>query len=453
MELQDYLRVIRTYWWALVAAVVIGGLLAYGYTALQPRVYTASGSAIITTGTSEDLNDALSGDSYARSRVVSYLDIAKSRQVATKVIEELGLNDSPDSLIARVRVSNPIDTAVIRVAADASTPEAARQLAEAWIGGMTDAVEDLETNSGGQSIVKLQTLDSALLPTAPSSPNTQLNVALGILLGGAAGLAFSLIRAALDRRIRTAASVEQNFDLPVLGTIPHDPVIAKRGIIAQDRDFHTAEAIRQLRTNLQFMDIDNPPRMIVITSPEAGEGKSTMAVALAEAIAESGHKVVLIDADLRRPSLIDYLGLVAGAGLTDVLVGRIAPEAAFQAWGSTGRMAVMGAGSIPPNPSELLGSDTMRQLLERIDPTATILLDSPPLLPVTDAAILTARTDGALVVARAGRTTIDRLDQALVNLERVKGRALGVIIDGVSRRSDAARYSSKYKYESSSSRR
>ena len=448
MELQDYLRVIRNHWWVIGLAVALGGALAYGYTSLQPKVYTATGSAIIVTASAESLGDKSIADAYAQSRVLSYLDVAKSRQVANYAAEQLDLDVSPDALIARVSISNPDDTAVLRVAASGSSPQDAQQLAEAWIYGMTQMVEELENPDGlSNSALSLRTLDSALLPGGPSSPNVRLNVSMGLLLGGAAGVAFALVRAAVDRRIRTTASVEQHFDVPVLGVVPFDNAVAKKGIARGERDFHTVEAVRQLRTNLQFMDIDNPPRIIVVTSAEAGEGKSTISIALAEAIAESGRTVVLIDADLRRPSVVKYLGLVRGAGLTDVLVGRVPPEAALQSWGSTGRMAVMGAGSIPPNPSELLGSDTMRQLLERIDPTAVILLDSPPLLPVTDAAILAARTDGAVVVTRAGKTTIDRLDQALVNLERVKGRALGIIIDGVSRKSDSARYSSKYRYE------
>ena len=158
---------------------------------------------------------------------------------------------------------------------------------------------------------------------------------------------------------------------------------------------------------------------------------------------------LLLDADLRRPSIAEYLGLVPGVGLTDVLVGRATVEDVLQRYGPTGRFHVMGAGSIPPNPSELLGSVTMRNMLKSLDPRAIILIDSPPLIPVTDAAILTARTDGALVVVRSGKTTIDLLDKALQNLERVKGRPLGVILDGVSRKGEGKYYGSEYRYDAS----
>lgn len=445
MELQDYLRIFKAHWVAVLLLILLGGGLAFGWALMQPKVYTANGSAIISTGSTSTLGDALVGDNFAKSRVRSYLDIAKSRQVGDYARQELGLSVSADHLVSRVRVSNPVDTAVLRVSASGSSPEQARDLVEAWIAGMKSVVAQLE---GGDSIVSLNTLDSAVLPTQPSSPNTKLSVALGLMLGFAAGVAYALIRSSLDRRLRSAAAIEREFDVPVLGSIPLDSAIAKRGLVGVQPDFHTAESVRALRTNLRFMDVDNPPRVVVISSCLPGDGKSTVAIQLAQAIAESGQRVVLVDADLRRPSTAEYLGLATGAGLTDVLVGRVEIGDVLQAYGNTGRMWVLGAGVIPPNPSELLGSDAMHSLLHSLPDDTFVLVDTAPLLPVTDAAILTARTDGALVVTRAGKTTIDQLDKALGNLERVKGRSLGVILNGTTKSSrKEAYYGYEYRYD------
>ncbi|WP_062530188.1 polysaccharide biosynthesis tyrosine autokinase [Demequina rhizosphaerae] len=460
MELRDFVHVARAHSIAILLISALGGAAAFGWTLTQPRVYTATGSAIITTGASEDLGSALVGDNYAKSRVKSYLDIAKSRKVAEYAIDELGLSSSPDALVARVTVSNPLDTAVLRVAANGSTPEEARDLVEAWISGMTQAVADIE-NSGSvdgdaESVVGLQTLDSAVLPSAPSSPNVKLDVALGLLVGLALGVGYALIKATLDRRLRKPEDVEREFDVPVLGALPYDPAIAKDGVAAAKSDFAMTEAVRQLRTNLQFMDVDSPPRVIVVTSSLPGDGKSTTVIKLAEAVAESGRDVVLIDADLRRPTVAKNLGLVEGAGLTDVLVGRARAQDVLQSYGSTDHFYVLGSGSVPPNPSELLASDAMHKLLYSFPTSALVLIDTPPLIPVTDAAVLTARTDGALVVAASGRTTIDVLDRALQNLDRVNGRALGIIVDAMPRKGaykDAYAYAYDYSGDGAGARK
>ncbi|WP_062071331.1 polysaccharide biosynthesis tyrosine autokinase [Demequina sediminicola] len=462
MELSDYGKALRAHWIAIVLVTVACALLAYLFTTTQPRVYTSNASAIITTGVSEDINQALIGDNYAKSRVQSYVDIGSSRTVAEYVIEDLGLDASPESLVGQVSVTNPEDTAVLLVTANAGTPEDAQALAQSWVDGMAVAVSLLENDvsdpadvpDADGSIVRLQSLDSATLPGAPSSPNVRFTVALGLLVGLILGITYALVRASLDRRLRTPASIAKEFTLPVIGTIPHDASIAKRGVASATPDFATDESIRELRTNLQFMDVDNPPRILTVTSPLPGDGKSTATIKLAQAIAESGQKVIVVDGDLRRSKIVEYLDLVQGAGLTDVLVGRAQVEDVLQPYGATGNLWVLGSGSTPPNPSELLGSSTMRETLRKLDASAMVLIDAPPLIPVTDAAILTARTDGALVVVRAGRTTIDILDRALASIDKVRGRALGVILTGMARSGpDSKYYGYSYEYDAPTAKR
>lgn len=462
MELTDYWKVLRAHWVAVLLITVLGGVIAFGWTLLQPRVYSANASGIIATGVSSDLGSALAGDNYAKSRVKSYLDVAKSRTVAANVAEELSLDTSPEALVAGISVENPLDTAVIKVTAEAATPEAARDLAEAWVRGIGVQVSALENANAPQgsdvsSIISFNSLDAAVLPTSPSSPNTRLAVALGLLAGLALGIGYALLRNVFDRRIRSTEQLEQQFDIPVLGTIPFDRNFTDEERLASSHggndartrdeyDFAVAEAVRELRTNLQFMNVDNPPRRIVMTSSLPGEGKSTITANLAVTIAASGQRVVVIDGDLRRPTIAKAFGLVPGVGLTDVLIGRAELSQVVQPWGETGRLYVLGAGAIPPNPSELLASNAMQAVLDELSKYAIVLIDAPPLIPVTDAAILSARTDGALVVAYARRTTHDALGKALQTIERVKGRTLGIILNGVPRKgSDASSYGYQYK--------
>lgn len=213
---------------------------------------------------------------------------------------------------------------------------------------------------------------------------------------------------------------------------------------------HSAEAFRKLRTNLAFMDVDHPPRVIVMTSPQSGDGKSTLAANLAVAIAASDQAVVLIDADLRRPSVAESFGLVEGAGLTDVLIGRATFEDVAQRSARHPDLQVLAAGGIPPNPSEMVGSRAMRTLLAKLAEDHIVIVDAPPLLPVTDAALLTASADGALIVILAGKTLDTDLQSAVRHLDAVNGRALGVILNKVSSRDSASGYyGGKYEAEES----
>ncbi len=455
MELRDLLRLLRVHWLSIVIATVAGGLLGFGLAMAQPRVYEANASGIITTGGSSDLGTALAGENLAKSRVKSYLDIAQSRTVATEVVRQLDLSTDPDSLIGQVTAENPPETAVIQVGVRAASPERARDIAEAWIKAIGDQVQELETGGGtGESIIRFSSLDAAVAQNSPSSPNVKLIIAVGLVIGLAVGLAIAFVRTLLDRRVRTSTQLEGAFQLPVVGTVPHDRrfsddsrLVATFGATAdQDGAHGVSEALRELRTNLQFMHVDNPPRVVVVTSSLPGEGKSTITANLAMILAQSGQPVVAIDGDLRRPTMARAFSLVPTVGLTDVLIGKADLSDVLQEVGETGNLQVLGAGPIPPNPSELLGSKAMQRVLEELSRDAFVLIDAPPLLPVTDAAILSAVTDGALVVARSGTTTLDALGDALGNIGRVNGQTLGLVLNGIPRRgADSTYYNYRYR--------
>ena len=176
--------------------------------------------------------------------------------------------------------------------------------------------------------------------------------------------------------------------------------------------FAVSEAFRSLRTNLQFMDVDDPPRTIVVTSPLPGDGKSMVAANIAVALAASGRPVVLVDGDLRRSTVATTFGLPNGAGLTDVLAGRADLVDVMHRTPVAERLVVLTAGSVPPNPSEVLGSEKMRGVLADLSKHAMVIIDAPPLLPVTDSAVLAHQADGALLVVGLGKTTYDLVAKA-----------------------------------------
>jgi capsular exopolysaccharide synthesis family protein len=456
MELRDYLRGLRRHWLAILLMTIVGLGAGYGWTLLQTPVYTAGASGYVVARQNEDVGMSTLGDSLARSRVQSYLDIAGWRSVAENAIDDLELDTTPEALVTRVTVENPTDTVIMKISAEGSTAEEARNLAEAWIRAMIIEIDSIEGDgSEGSAPVTVIPGDSASLPTQPSYPDVQIAVLVGGILGFGFGIAFAMVRTVSDRRIRTEDDVEQKTGVAVVGSIPMVPGLNadNRLITAPDggsggrKDtFAVSEALRALRTNLQFMDVDHPPKTIVVTSPLPGDGKSTIACNLALTLAAAGSTVVLVDGDLRRSMVAKTMELPGGAGLSDVLAGRAALAEVLQRTPKSNNLLVLAAGSVPPNPSEVLGSERMHTLIADLTKHATVIIDAPPLLPVTDGAVLTHQADGALVVVTLGKTTHDLLDKALDTLKKARGRPLGVVLNKVPLRGvDSSQYSYEYR--------
>ena len=279
--------------------------------------------------------------------------------------------------------------------------------------------------------MKVSVSDPASLPLAPSKPRATLNFLLALLIGLALGLALALLRERLDTTIKGPREVATE-KLPALGVVPFDEKAPQQSpATLADLTPSRAEAYRQLRTNLQFVDIDRgAPEVVVVTSAVEGEGKTTTTLNLAMAIAEAGRKVIVVDGDLRRPSMARVLGVPSDGGLTSTLVNGTTAEASLIAWGDTGNLRILVSGPIPPNPSELLSSRHMVDLVKQLRSLCDIvLIDAPPLLPVTDAAILAAESSGALIVVRQNKTRIDQLNSAVDVLEKVDARLLGAVLN------------------------
>jgi capsular exopolysaccharide synthesis family protein len=287
------------------------------------------------------------------------------------------------------------------------------------------------------------------VPRSPISPRTKLNIALGLLVGLAVGVGAAVLFETLDTRIKTLDGYHRYFDLPVLATIGFDAEAAKKPLITSlPSHSKRAESFKQLRTNLQFTDVDNPPQSIAITSAIPKEGKSTTAVNLAITMAQAGHLIILVEGDLRRPKVADYLGIEGSAGLTDVLVGRATVDRVLQPWGLGGNLWVLPAGPQPPNPAELVGSQTMVDLIHDLEQRAFVIIDAPPLLPVTDGAILAGLSGGAVIVLGAGHTRREQLRAAEESIANVDGRVLGLVFNRAPTKGpDAARYGYGYAYE------
>lgn len=441
MTMRDFVRVLRAHWLGVVGILVFAVLAAATVTALRPKEYTAETTGIVASvsaGSNESSTGmALAGDSLAQSKVKSFVDMGSWRSVAEQAIKTLKLSDSPETLVDRVKVTNPVNTTILQVSATGPSPEAARDLAQAWLQGLVRQVHQVETSGGQKASVQLIPGDSARLPSSPSSPNWKVNLLIGILAGLLAGAMYALVRDRSDQRIRSAADVQRLTGQAVVGALPTEATIEKRPRLlpvdgSNDSELSIlAEAFRSLRTNLQYMNVDDPPRSIVITSSAPGDGKSFTAANLAVALSATGQDVVLIEGDLRRPKISHLFDIVGDVGLSDVLAGRAAFDDVVQPIVGTSTLHVLASGPIPPNPSEILGSGKMRDLIKTLTERSVVIIDAPPLLAVTDAAILSTRTDGTFVVVKTGSTTREMLGLAMDALKRVKGNVLGVILNRV----------------------
>ena len=268
----------------------------------------------------------------------------------------------------------------------------------------------------------------ALASYAPVSPNVQLNLALGVLVGLAFGVGIAVLRAVLDNRMRSPRDVEALTDRPLIGAIPRDPKAKERPLILHaDPHNPPVRGVPIAAHNLQFLEMDGG-HTYVITSSIPTEGKSTTSINLAIALADSGKRVALLDTDLRKPKVAEYLGVEGGTGLTDVLIGRARVADVLLPWGGRS-LFVLPAGKIPPNPSELLGSERMQKLLEALGEEFDIVLcNAFPAAAGDRCRGALSSTSGAIMVVAVGRTTTNELDGALEALETVGSKVAGVVL-------------------------
>ncbi|MGP3535778.1 polysaccharide biosynthesis tyrosine autokinase [Microbacterium sp. RD1] len=448
MELSDYIRILRKNWLVIVATTLIGIAVAAGYSLTRTPMFEASSRVFVSTQAGGTVAELQQGGSFALQRVGTYVQLAETPIVLNPVIAELDLDGTADSLAAQITASSPLNSFLIDISVQDADPVQAADLANAVAASLTAAVEQIEMRTDQQqSPVQLTRVKDALAPTNPVSPNVPLNLVLGALVGLALGIGIAVLRAVLDNKVRSSRDVEAMTDRPVIGAIPFDPKAKERPLIL-DADPHNtrSEAFRALRTNLQFLEMDGG-HSFVVTSSLPSEGKSTTALNLALALADAGKRVALLDTDLRKPKVAEYLGIEGGAGLTDVLIGRARVADVMLPWGKR-PLYVLPAGKIPPNPSELLGSKQMGQLLDALGKEFDVVLcDAPPLLPVTDAAILGRSTTGAIVIVSAGRTTVNQLGGAFDALDTVGAKIAGVVLTMVPTRGpDAYGYGYGYGY-------
>jgi capsular exopolysaccharide synthesis family protein len=431
LELKDYLRILRRSWITVLACALIGTLGAGAASLLIRPSYTSETKLFVALQNSGSVAELQQGNIFTQARVQSYVETVSTPAVLQPVVDALGLDTTPEVLSGSITATSDVKTVLISISVVNPSPVQAASIAQAVADSLVNVVDDLERPSRGDvSPVKLSVVTPAIAANAPSSPNVRLNLVLGLLVGVTAGIAIAVLRSVLDTRVRGEADLRRITEAPILGGISFDPEATKHPLLTQSApQSPRAESFRQLRTNLQFAHVSHQSKTVLVTSSLPGEGKSTTATNLAIALAQAGQSVALVDADLRRPMVADYLGLERSAGLTTALVGRADLDDVLQPWGDD-NMYVLSAGQIPPNPSELLGSEAMKQLILRLEGAFdAVIIDAPPLLPVTDAAVLAQQVGGVVLVIGSQKVHTADVEKSLSALAMVDADLLGVVLN------------------------
>ncbi|MEL4320454.1 polysaccharide biosynthesis tyrosine autokinase [Leifsonia sp. YIM 134122] len=443
MEPQEYLGVLRKRWLAIVALAVLGGAAGYGYAQTLPTTYTSTSSVFVSTLQGDNTSELVQGSLYTQNIVQSYAALATMPAVLDPVIEDLDLNLDARQLGRTISANTPLNTVIIEITVSSYSADQAAEVADAVASSLATVAEDLSPqDAAGKPSISLQVVAPAHVPTVPSGPNTRLLAITGLAIGALLGLVYAFGRELLDTRIHGTADLLRVGNLQLMGTVPRGRR-RQTDIVVLRASPHgpRAEAYRRIFTNIEFADVDNKVSSVVVTSALPGEGKSFTAINLAYAAAERVDRVLLIDADLRRPSVAEYLGVEGASGLTTVLRGEIETADAILP-GRKGSPDVLPSGITPPNPGQLLASQTMANLLADLQEQYDfIVIDTPPVAPVMDALPLTRLVDGTIVVARFKVTRRGQLSRAIANLSGVNAHVLGVVLNRVEDRGDETYYS------------
>jgi polysaccharide biosynthesis transport protein len=481
-SLRDYLRVLRDQRLLILAVALVFGAAAFALSARQAKQYVAEASVgyqdenvdSAAFGTfppataAPDQRAAVAAQTINRPELVGQVRRVLATPVsvgrlrgALSVRPEQRTNlvviqaTWPDPAFA-AKLANATAEQARTAAIDTSRRRyaiAKRQLQRSLRGlGHTRSADLTRTEYEGQ-IARLDALsrfstparivDRATPPALPAAPRPKRNTLLGLLLGLTIGVLAAFVRDALDRRLRSGGDIRQELELPVLahigeGALGRTLASSNGHKPLTDADF---EAFRILRTNLDFLDADRPPGVVVVTSALPEEGKSTVATSLASAYVLAGRRTLLVECDLRRPTLAKRLGLRAGPGLTDHLTGQAGPDDVLRtvplAKSENGEAAAptlvcITAGGRTPRPAELLASKRFAAFLAEVrEAYDVVVLDTTPLLSVVDALELLRHADGVVVCVRAARTTREQARAARAALQRMPQRPAGVVVTGV----------------------
>ncbi len=422
MSMRDYLRAVAHGWWMVLIAMIVGGGAAVLIVTNTQPVYAGSVTFFVNTTHVTGVSP-LQGDQYAQQRVSTYVRLVSSDRLAALIKDDTDSDRSVSDIARSLSGESPLNTVLLTATATGTSREEVLTLTRSVSTQFVKMIRAIDPT------VSLEVTSGPTMQPTPVEPRTKLDVGLGLFAGLVVGVGAAITRRALDTKVRTAADL-RSAGVEVLGVIGRDRRARKSPLLvgAAKRSART-EAFRKLRTNLRVRQMTEGSSVIVVTSSVYGEGKSVTAANLALTCAAGGQRVLLVDSDLRRPRVIDYWGLSSSLGLSDILAGDAAVDDCLRPGGME-RLTLLAGGRPPSDPAQAIGSPAMGELLAglrlRFD---VIVIDAPPLLPVTDAAIATRQADGAVLVVRYGKTRLDQVASAVDALESAGARLIGGVLN------------------------
>jgi capsular exopolysaccharide synthesis family protein len=414
MELRELLALIWKRKWVAIGVLVVTLLSSAPGILSRPTKYESTAVLALTPDVQQG-QGLVASDSLS-ALLSTYAETAKSRVNRSRAQQILGR-----PLPGEVDTSTVGGTGILRISGSAAVPTEAADTARAAAQAFSDSIKD-------NPLISVSTIDPAVAPTTPVQPRPPLIVAIGILLGLLAGISYALVMERVRRRIETPADLDPITDKPVIGRLPRQRALQRVPaslVWNQERMTGLQEAYRALRTNVQFLAEDK--RVIEVTSPDPAQGKSTVTANLGAALAQIGIDCVIVDADLRRPTQHKVFGVDNSTGLSNLLSVRnpqinLKPSGFPNLW-------VIPSGPLPPDPTEMLHV-RFEPLVERLrDLDALILIDTPPVLPVSDARLIAPHCDGVLVVVSAGQAKPVAVETAIERLSFVHANLLGIVLN------------------------
>jgi capsular exopolysaccharide synthesis family protein len=442
LEIKEYLRIFARYWWVIVLLTAVGAAIGWGTWQFTDREYQSTATLFVATQNGTTVTEAYQNNLFSQERVVSYAGLASSEQVAARAVDQLKAPISSEELRSKISAAPVPQTVLLNVSVTDADPTQAQTYANAVADQLVGLVSELETSRrGGTPAAGAVVVDEAAFPTSPLGLGMLLRIGLGAGGGLVVGIIVAILIGVLDKRVRGREPVENVSGSLVIGALPLDASREKVDVADLASDDLYAERLRELRTNLRFVapaNGDDAPRVIAVTSPRRQEGRTTTAIDLAAALAESGRSVVLVDGDLRKPELADRLPLngpmrdgANARGLTTVLVGENSLIESVISDVSVGHhtIALLPAGPSAPRPGELWASQRAEKLFDELaNGYDYVVIDTPPLDVYNDAAVVGALSDGALLLARIRKTTTSALRRAVQALQTANVAVIGTVV-------------------------